>query len=243
MLKRVVIADDEPIVRADLFYLLKDLGFSVEGEAADGFDAVELCRRVRPDLVLMDIKMPVFDGLGAADAILKEDIAGCVVMLTALCDQQFIDRANLVGVTGYLVKPIDKRLLLPTIEVAYSQSQRLKQSRLEAEQAKRKLKESRLIERAKLLIGKELGISEGDAYRELQRMSMNKRCSMLSLAETVIERNSQREIVNQAKRYMMDNDGLSENGAFKRLTSLSQTKKISMQQAAQYILSRESSKI
>jgi response regulator NasT len=101
--KKVVIVDDEPIVRLDLMSMLQDVGFIVMGEAADGFDAVELCRSARPDIVLMDIKMPTFDGLNAAETILKEKLSSCVVLLTAFSDMQFIEKAQQAGVMGYLV--------------------------------------------------------------------------------------------------------------------------------------------
>ena len=130
-MKRVIVVDDEPITRMDLRGMLGDLGFEVAGEAGDGFDAVEVCRRLQPDVVLMDVKMPVFDGINAAETILQQDLAGCVVLLTAYGDREIIDRASAAGVTGYIVKPVEERLLLPTIEVALAQSQRLRQSREE----------------------------------------------------------------------------------------------------------------
>ena len=107
----VVIVDDEPITRMDLSDMLRELGFTVAGEAADGFDAIELCRSLRPDVVLMDVRMPVFDGLTATETILEEDLAGCVILLTAFSDREIIDRASRAGVTGYLVKPIDQKSL------------------------------------------------------------------------------------------------------------------------------------
>ena len=236
--KRVVIVDDEPIMRLDLSSMLEELGFIIVGEAADGFDAVELCRGQRPDIVLMDIKMPIFDGFGAAETIIGEDLADCVLLLTAFCDAEFIERANQLGVSGYLVKPIDQRTLLPAIEVALAQSVRLRESRAETKDAVRKLEESRLIERAKILVARERGISEGEAYRELQRMAMNKRCSILSLAETVVQRNSHREVVNRAKQFLMAHEGLSEQAAFKRLNALAKTHDVPIEQVAKQLLAK-----
>jgi len=115
-MKTVLIVDDEPITRMDLRDMLTDLSFDVIGEAADGFDAIEFCRARRPDLVLMDVKMPIFDGLTASETILGEELAGCVVLLTAFGERDIIDQANRIGVTGYLVKPIEQRLLLPTVD-------------------------------------------------------------------------------------------------------------------------------
>ena len=116
-MKTVAVVEDEPITRMDICAMLEDLGFSITGEASDGFDAIELCRRTKPDIVLMDAKMPVFDGLAAAETICREDLAGCVVMLTAFSDEETVKKAAEAGVTGYLVKPIDRAALLPTIEI------------------------------------------------------------------------------------------------------------------------------
>ncbi len=110
---RVVIADDEPITRMDLKELLSGEGYQVVGEAADGFDAVEVCKQARPDLVLMDIKMPLLDGLSAAKIVYEENLADTVMMLTAYSEREFVDQAKDVGVAGYLVKPIDEKSLIP----------------------------------------------------------------------------------------------------------------------------------
>ncbi|MEG1777444.1 MAG: response regulator, partial [Angelakisella sp.] len=171
-----IVVDDEPITRMDLSDMLREQGFSVVGEASDGFDAIELCRSLSPDVVLMDIRMPVFDGLSASETILSEELAGCVVLLTAFSSKELVERANQIGVTGYLVKPVEERLLLPTIEVALAQSLRLRTMREENRTILRQMEESKLVERAKIIIAKEKGISESEAYSELRQLSMNKRC-------------------------------------------------------------------
>lgn len=119
---RVVIADDEPITRMDLKELLSEEGYQVVGEAADGFDAVEACKQSRPDLVLMDIKMPLLDGLSAAKILFEENLADTVMMLTAYSEREFVDEAKHIGVAGYLVKPIDEKSLVPSIELAVARS-------------------------------------------------------------------------------------------------------------------------
>ena len=144
-MKRVVVVDDEPITRMDLVGMLPELGFEVVGEASDGFDAIEACRAHKPDIVLMDVKMPIFDGLSAAETILQEELATCVVLLTAFCDKDIIWRANQIGVTGYLVKPIDARSILPTLEVAYSQSLRLVEQKKQTQEMRVRMQESRQI--------------------------------------------------------------------------------------------------
>ncbi|WP_295633230.1 response regulator, partial [uncultured Intestinimonas sp.] len=126
---RVVIADDEPITRMDLKELLSGEGYQVVGEAADGFDAVEVCKQARPDLVLMDIKMPLLDGLSAAKIVYEENLADTVMMLTAYSEREFVDQAKDVGVAGYLVKPIDEKSLIPSIELAVARSKDMKKLR------------------------------------------------------------------------------------------------------------------
>ena len=186
-MKTVAVAEDEPITRMDICAMLEDLGFKVAGEASDGFDAIELCRRVRPDIVLMDAKMPVFDGLSAAETICREELAGCVVMLTAFSDEKIVTRAAEAGVTGYLVKPIDRTKLLPTIEVAYAQSLRLRQSRQEAEKAKQSLREDREIHKAQKLLAQKQHCSDTEAYEKMRRLAMDKRVSVYTIARAVLE--------------------------------------------------------
>jgi response regulator NasT len=128
---------------------------------------------------------------------------------------------------------------MPTIEIAYSQSQRLKQMKIEADSTKQKLQKGHLIERAKAIIAKERGISEGEAYRELQRISMNKRCPLIFLAETVVKSNSERETVNKAKRFIMSNKKISEETAFKQMKAYSEAHGVSMQEVAHRVLSGE----
>ncbi len=218
--RTVVVVDDEPITRVDLSQMLEGLGFSVVGAAADGFDAVELCRARRPDLVLMDIKMPTFDGLTASDTIIREGLAGCVVLLTAFSDEAFVSRAAQIGVAGYLVKPLEEGRLRPALEVALAQSRRLDRARREAEDARRQVEDGKIIDRAKLLLAREEGIPEGDAYRKLQRMAMDKRCSILSLAQGIVARAPQRAVVGEAKARLMQTRGLSEAAAFRALSDL-----------------------
>mgnify|MGYP004551005111 CR=1 FL=1 len=188
-MRTVIIADDEPITRMDLADMLTELDFQVVGQAGDGFDAVELCRAKRPDVVLMDMKMPVFDGLTAAETILQEDLAGCVVLLTAFNDEPLIRRASEAGVSGYLVKPVAQRSLLPAIEVALAQSQRMRQ----AEATQQKMQEERRIRKAqqylaqaqradrigpaKQMLAACRGYSEDKAHRYILQYARNHACS------------------------------------------------------------------
>lgn len=235
-MRTAVVVDDEPITRMDLRGMLEEQGFSVLGEAADGFDAIEVCRNTAPDVVLMDVKMPVFDGLTASETILDEGLAGCVVLLTAFSDADLVERANQIGVTGYLVKPVEERLLMPTIEVALAQSMRLKQLRYENREAMRLLEENKLIERAKSILAREKGISESEAYKELRQMSMNKRCQVATLAKAVLDNHSQRETLQKAKRVLIERYGLSETAAYKQIQEKANQSGIATVQVARDII-------
>ncbi len=210
----VIVVDDEPVTRMDISEMMQEIGFTVKGTAADGFDAVELCRLHKPGVVLMDIKMPTFDGLTAADTIIRENLADCVVLLTAYNNRELIERAKRIGVTGYLVKPIDQRMLLPAIEVAMAQSARLRESREEAALAQRQIKMGKIIDRAKALLAEQYGVSEAEAYSNLRKMAMDKRCTVASLAQAIVSSNSKREIINRAKNILMKVKGMSEDAAY-----------------------------
>ena len=146
---RVIIADDEPITRMDIKEILEDAGYEVVEEAADGFDAVEACKKHHPDLVLMDVKMPLLDGLSAAQIIMDEQLADTVIMLTAYSESGFVDEAKNVGVAGYLVKPIDEKSLVPSIELAVARSRDLKKLRRDIEKVSERLENRGIIEKAK----------------------------------------------------------------------------------------------
>ncbi len=230
--RSVIVVDDEPITRLDLRQMLEEMGFTVVGDAADGFDAVELCRRHHPDVVLMDIKMPVFDGMTASETIIREDLCGCVVLLTAFQDRELIEGANRIGVTGYLVKPVEERLLLPTLEVAMAQAARLREARQEAGEMKRRMEEQKLIDRAKAILAQKEQIAEGEAYRRLQKLAMEKRVPLIALAEKVVSQQSSREAVNRAKEQLMRRQGLSEPEAYRLISQTARTRNITLEQAA-----------
>ena len=234
--KSAVGVDEEPITRMDLAEMLQERGFEVKGSASDGFDAIELCRKTKPDVVLMDIKMPIFDGLSASETILEEGLAGCVVLLTAFCDKEFVSRAGQIGISGYLVKPVDERLLLPTIEVAMAQGQRMHAAQSEAVKLRRQLDEAKLIDRAKILLAKHQNISEAQAYRDLQKASMEKRIPMSLIAEAFLSQNDASHFVDKAKAVLVRHKGLTESAAFQRIVAYSKENGCSMEQAAREII-------
>lgn len=182
---KVVIADDESIIRLDLKTLLEDMGHVVVGEAADGQNALEMTRSLKPDVVIMDIKMPVMDGLDAAKIISDEKIAP-VVLLTAYSQKDLIERAKEAGVFAYLVKPFQESDLMPAIEIAvsrYLEMQDLETSKTDLEQ---KLETRKIVDRAKGILMDKMNMSEADAFRRIQQQSMNQRRSMKEIAEAII---------------------------------------------------------
>jgi response regulator NasT len=182
---RVVIADDESIIRMDLKTLLEEMGHTVVGEAADGQKALELTRTLKPDVVIMDIKMPVMDGLDAAKIISDEKIAP-VVLLTAYSQKDLIERAKGAGVYAYLVKPFQESDLLPAIEIAIARY--LEQLELETTlgDLESKLETRKIVDRAKGILMDQYKLSEADAFRRIQQQSMNQRRSMKEISEAII---------------------------------------------------------
>lgn len=233
----VVIVDDEPITRMDLADMLQEIGFSVAGQAADGFDAIELCRALHPDVVLMDVRMPVFDGLTATETILEEDLAGCVILLTAFSDRDIIDRASQAGVTGYLVKPIDQKSLLPTIQVALAQSQRLRQSRQEAQEAQRRVREERQIRKAQQLFAQAQGCSAEEAYRRMRKTAMDKRLPLATLAQHILDQAARSSDIERVKALLMAQKKMTDQRAYLYITTYAKAHKLTTEQAAKELRS------
>ena len=185
MAYRVVIGDDESIIRMDLAEMLEDAGHQVVGEAADGVEALALVRRENPDIVILDIKMPRLDGIHAARIIAHEQLAP-VLLLTAYSQKDIIDKATDSGVLGYLVKPVSPTNLFPAIEVAIAQFKRQQEMNKQLDQMNEEIETRKVVERAKGLLMELYHIPEEEAYRRLQQYSMKKRISLKSVAEAVI---------------------------------------------------------
>ena len=182
---RVIIADDEAIIRMDLREMLTNLGYLVVGEVADGTSAVNLARELRPGIVIMDIKMPDMDGIDAARILTQERIAP-VVLLTAYSQSELIERAKDAGVVGYIVKPIRESDLAPAIEVALARFGELRALEREVGDLKDALETRKLVDRAKGILMDGQGLTEAQAFRRIQTMSMNTRKSMKQVAEAII---------------------------------------------------------
>jgi AmiR/NasT family two-component response regulator len=182
---RILLAEDEVISRMDLREMLENLGYSVVGEAGDGVAAVNLARTLKPDLVLMDIKMPELDGISAAETLAQERVTP-VLLLTAYSDKEFVDRAVDAGVMGYLVKPFAEAQLKPAIEVALERWREVRQIQHDLAQTQETLETRKLVERAKGVLMDSQSLKEAEAFRRIQRLSMNSRKSMREVAEAIL---------------------------------------------------------
>ena len=182
--RRIVVAEDESLIRMDIVETLKDQGFDVVGEAGDGLKAIELAKDLKPDLMVMDIKMPDMDGLSAAEQIAQLRIP--VVFLTAFNQQELVSRASEVGAMAFLVKPFSPDDLLPAIEVALSRHQQLTQLEMEVSDLTERLETRKLVERAKGVLGVQMGLTEPDAFRWIQKAAMDRRIGMVDVAKTIL---------------------------------------------------------
>src|SRR5437016_2298271 len=182
---RVIIADDETIQRMDLKDILTKQGYLVVGEAGDGLSAINLARELRPDLVVMDIRMPDLDGIAAAETLTQEKIAP-VLLLTAYSDQPLVDRAREAGVVNYIVKPLRESEVTPAIEVALGLYGEFRAMEEKARSLSDQLETRKIVERAKGLLMEKQGLSEQEAFRKIQKASMNSRKSMREVAEAIL---------------------------------------------------------
>jgi len=183
--RRIIIADDEPLMRLDLQEMLENLGHDVVGQVGDGQAAVGLARELQPDLVILDIKMPELDGVSAARILTEERVAP-VLLLTAYSDREFIDGARDAGVMGYIVKPFGEAQLVPAIEVALARFQEFRTLEKELGDTQEALQTRKVVERAKGVLMDASGLKEADAFRRIQKLSMNSRKSMREVAEAIL---------------------------------------------------------
>ncbi|WP_181641727.1 ANTAR domain-containing response regulator [Nocardioides massiliensis] len=184
--RRVVVAEDEALIRLDLVEMLAEQGYEVVGKAADGERAVELAEELRPDLVLMDVKMPKLDGIAAAERIARARIAP-VVMLTAFSQRELVERARDAGAMAYLVKPFSESDLQPAIEMAVSRFAELQLLEAEVAELTDRLETRKALDRAKGVLQAQLGLSEPEAFRWIQKTAMDLRLSMRQVADGVVE--------------------------------------------------------
>jgi response regulator NasT len=183
---RVLIAEDEALIRLDLKEMLEEEGYAVVAEVGDGQQAVDQATELRPDLVILDIQMPVLDGLSAAEQIASSRIAP-VIVLTAFSQRELVERARDAGAMAYLVKPFSKNDLVPAIEVARARFQEMSALDSEVRTLEERLEARKVIEKAKGKLMTDRGLSEAEAFRWIQRTAMNERTSMKALAQVILE--------------------------------------------------------
>lgn len=184
--RRVLVAEDEALIRLDLVEMLREEGYEVVGEAADGEQAVELAVELRPDLVILDVKMPKQDGIEAASEIAGRRISP-VVILTAFSQRDLVERARDAGAMAYLVKPFAKRDLVPAVELAISRFTELQALENEVAGLTERLETRKVVERAKGLLMTKQGMTEPEAFRWIQRTAMDRRTTMRAVADVVVE--------------------------------------------------------
>ncbi|NIL74577.1 MULTISPECIES: response regulator [Rhodococcus] len=183
---RVVVAEDESLIRLDLVEMLREEGYEVVGEAADGQQAVDLAVELRPDLVIMDVKMPRRDGIDAASEIAEKRIAP-VVILTAFSQRELVEKARDAGAMAYLVKPFSKADLMPAVELAASRYTEISSLESEIADLQERLETRKLIERAKGKLMESQSLTEPQAFKWIQRAAMDRRTTMKAVAEVIIE--------------------------------------------------------
>lgn len=182
---RVIIAEDEALIRMDLKEMLEEAGHEVVGEAADGDVAVQLTRQRHPDMVIMDVKMPRLDGLAAAKIIGQEKLAP-VLIVTAFSQKDLVEEASRAGAMGYIVKPFDRDDLYPAMEVAAARYEQTKMLEDEVADLKQQLESRKLVERAKGILMRRNGIGEADAFARMRKASMDQRVSLAKIAEAIV---------------------------------------------------------
>ena len=183
---RVLVAEDEALIRLDLVELLEGEGYEVVGQAGNGEEAVAMARELTPDLVVMDVKMPKMDGITAASTIAEERIAP-VVMLTAFSQRDLVDRAREAGAMAYVVKPFDASDVVPAIELAMARYSEIRAVEAEVEDLAERLESRKAVDQAKGLLMEGLGLTEPEAFRWIQKTAMDLRKSMREVAEGVID--------------------------------------------------------
>jgi response regulator NasT len=182
---RVIVAEDEAIIRMDLIEMLREAGYNVIGEAANGREAISLARHLKPDLAILDVKMPEIDGISAAELIVSEKLAA-VLMLTAFSQRELVERARDAGAMAYLVKPFSISDLTPAIEMALGRYAQIQALEAEVGELGERLEARKLVDRAKGVLMTNLGISEPEAFKWIQKAAMDQRSSMSAISEGVL---------------------------------------------------------
>lgn len=184
--RRVVVAEDESLIRMDIVEILRDNGYDVVADVGDGEAAVEVATELRPDLVVMDVRMPKLDGIEAAKRLSENHIAP-VVLLTAFSQKELVEQASEAGALAYVVKPFTQNDLLPAIEIALSRYQQIITLEAEIADMAERFETRKLVDRAKGLLNERMGLSEPEAFRWIQKASMDRRTTMQAVAQAIID--------------------------------------------------------
>lgn len=183
---RILVVEDESIIRIDIVESLRGFGYDVVGEAADGEAAVAMATELRPDLVVMDVKMPKMDGISAAEKLHQSRIAP-VLLLTAFSQKELVERASEAGVVAYIVKPFTPADLLPAVEIALSRGAELKALEAEVADMSERFETRKIVDIAKGILNEKMGLTEPEAFRWIQKASMDRRLTMKDVAVTIID--------------------------------------------------------
>lgn len=186
MKAKILIVDDDPIVRLDIRRILKKADYEVVAEATDGFEAIESCQNFHPDLVIMDIQLPLLDGLTASKKILDDTLSYAVILLSAYSDEHYIQKAKLYGASAYMVKPLDAKSLIPMIEVCLEKGKQLQSISNEMLKLSKKIDDRIVIEKAKGLLMARDHLTEPEAFKQIRTISMKKRVPMIEIAKLLI---------------------------------------------------------
>jgi len=184
--RRVVVAEDESLIRMDIVEILRDNGYDVVADVGDGEAAVEVATELRPDLVVMDVRMPKLDGIEAAKRLSENHIAP-VVLLTAFSQKELVEQASEAGALAYVVKPFTQNDLLPAIEIALSRYQQIITLEAEIADMAERFETRKLVDRAKGLLNERMGLTEPEAFRWIQKASMDRRTTMQAVAQAIID--------------------------------------------------------
>ena len=185
-MRKIIVVDDEPITRMDICEILKEANYDVVAQAGDGFDAIEQSRKYKPDFVVMDVKMPILDGLKAAKVITEEKLSRGIVLLTAYSNKEFIEEAKNIGIIGYIVKPIDEKSFIPNLEIIFNKQEEFEKLERKYLKTSQKLEDRKKIDIAKSILMKTRNFTENESYEYIRTLSMNKRCDMGKIADIII---------------------------------------------------------
>ena len=185
-MRKIIVVDDEPITRMDICEILKEANYDVVAQAGDGFDAIEQSRKYKPDFVIMDVKMPILDGLKAAKVITEEKLSRGIVLLTAYSNKEFIEEAKNIGIIGYIVKPIDEKSFIPNLEIIFNKQEEFEKLEKKYLKTSQKLEDRKKIDIAKSILMKTRNFTENEADEYIRTLSMNKRCEMGKIADIII---------------------------------------------------------